>query len=193
MLRRMATRIVLLLQPSWFCTHTIENGKDMAMINRGLFSKPCAMAIAAAMWGLQSGLVHASQVTEYVVEAPFEDVRLDLGDAVINRGYKIAYEAFIGDMLDRTAEAVGATKRVYKHAELVQFCSAVLSRATMEADPGNIAYCPYILFVYERTDEPGKVHVGFRRLDEVGNDASRKALANVNLLLDEMVLEAVDQ
>ncbi len=133
----------------------------------------------------------ASDVTEYVVEAPFEGVRLDLRDAVINRGYTIDYEAFIGDMLARTSADVGGKKTIFKHAETVQFCSAVLSRRAMEADAANIAFCPYVLFAYETADMPGKVHVGFRRLDERGSEDSKAALAAVNALLDEIAREAV--
>ncbi|NKB52661.1 MAG: DUF302 domain-containing protein [Rhizobiaceae bacterium] len=136
---------------------------------------------------------NASDVTEYVVTADFDDVRQDLSDAVINRGYKIDYEAYIGEMLARTSQDVGGKKEIYKKAELVQFCSAVLSRKAMEAGPANIAFCPYVLFVYERSDEEGKIRVGFRRLDEQGSDASKQALAAVNALLDEIVLEAADQ
>ncbi len=132
----------------------------------------------------------ASDVTEYVIDAAFDGVRLDLRDAVINRGYTIDYEAFIGDMLTRTAADVGARKTIYKHAESIQFCSAVLSRRALEADAANIAYCPYVLFVYETADAPGKVHVGFRRLDERGSEASKAALAAVNALLDEIAREA---
>ena len=29
----------------------------------------------------------------------------------------------------------------------------------MEGDIGDIAYCPYVVFVYEKADEPGKVIV----------------------------------
>ena len=135
----------------------------------------------------------ASDVTEYVVEAEYEDVRQDLGDAVINRGYKIDYNAFVGDMLARTSQDVGGKKSLYEHAELIQFCSAVLSRNAMEADPANIAFCPYVLFVYERSDEKGKIRVGFRRLDETGSSDSKKALAAINAVLDEIVQEAADQ
>ena len=135
----------------------------------------------------------ASEVTEYVVEAPFADVRQDLADGVVNRGYKVDYEAFIGEMLKRTASDVGAEADIYENAEFIQFCSAVLSREAMAADPGNIAMCPYILFVYERSDEKGKVHVGFRRLDETGSEASKAALAKVNAVLDEIAKEAADQ
>ena len=136
----------------------------------------------------------AADVTEYIVEAPFTDVRQDLGNAVVNRGYKIDYEAMIGAMLERTSEDVGGKKTIFSNAEFVQFCSAVLSRDAMEADPANIAFCPYVLFVYERADEPGKVHVGFRRLENpTGSEASHSALGKVNDVLDAIAQEAADQ
>ncbi|MEX3008131.1 DUF302 domain-containing protein [Hoeflea sp. TYP-13] len=161
------------------------------MIRNFLQTTWSAVTIATAIVGMPA-VAAASDVTEYIAEAPFEDVRQDLGDAVINRGYKIDYEAYIGEMLERTSADVGGKKEIYKNAEFIQFCSAVLSRAAMEADPANIAYCPYVLFAYELADEPGKVHVGFRRLDERGSEASKAALAKVNALLDEIAREATE-
>ena len=147
-------------------------------------------AAALATFMLTVPVANASETTEYMTEAAFEEVLQDLNDGVVNRGYKIDYEAHIGEMLARTSADVGGKKEIYKNAKLIQFCSAVLSRAAMEADPANIAFCPYILFAYERADEAGKIRVGFRHLDERGNDASKAALAKVNALLDEIAKEA---
>lgn len=126
-------------------------------------------------------------VTKYTSQAPFADVAADLADAIVNRGYKIDYHGFIGEMLQRTAEDVGASKKLYRNAEIFQFCSAVVSRAVMEENIENIAFCPYVLFVYEAEAEAGTVNVGFRRLpDGEGRDA-------VNALLDEIVKDAAGQ
>lgn len=126
-------------------------------------------------------------VTTYSSDAPFADVAADLADAIVNRGYKVDYHGFIGDMLARTAEDVGASKKLYRGAEIFQFCSAVVSRAVMEENIENIAFCPYVLFVYEADAEPGVVKVGFRRMPEgEGRD-------QVNTLLDEIVKEAAGQ
>jgi uncharacterized protein (DUF302 family) len=132
-------------------------------------------------------------VTLYSVEGDFEDLRLDLQDAIINRGLVIDYEAFVGDMLNRTAEDVGAEERIYTRADTLQFCSAILSRRTMEADPVNLAFCPYIVFIYEEADAEGTVHVGYRRLPEAGDEESRAALFEVNALLDEIVRDVVGE
>lgn len=124
-------------------------------------------------------------VTTHVSKAAFADVVADLEDAVVNRGYVLDYHGYIGDMLERTAKDVGGAMPLYKDAEFLQFCSAVLSRKAMEADIGNIAFCPYVIFAYESESDPGQVVVGFRRLpDGPGRD-------DVNALLDSIAREAV--
>jgi hypothetical protein len=143
-----------------------------------------AAALAASLMA-GAGFARADDlVTSYETDAPFADVVADLQDAIVNRGYVVDYHGRIGEMLKRTAGDVGAAKPLYKDAEFMQFCSAVVSRAVMEADIGNIAYCPYIVFAYEAEAKPGAVTVGFRRLPKGdGRD-------QVNDLLDGIAREA---
>lgn len=149
-----------------------------------------SLAAAAPALAQEEGSEH---VARHAVEGEFADVRMDVESAILNRGLVIDYEAQVGEMLNRTSEDVGAERQVYTHAQMMQFCSSTLSRATMEADPTNLAFCPYSVFLYEEADAKGTIHVGYRRLPEAGDDASRAALAAVNTLLDEIVREAVGQ
>lgn len=140
--------------------------------------------VLAAVLGSSGPVMAENLVTTHETEAPFADVIADLEDAVVNRGYVIDYKGHIGEMLKRTAGDVGAAKPLYREAEFLQFCSAVVSRKAMEVDIGNIAYCPYVLFAYEAEAAPGKVVMGFRRLPAgPGRD-------EVNALLDEIVKDA---
>jgi len=162
----------------------------MAGIDRATRRLARAGALLLAMVIASSAL--AQDVTAYRSTAPFDEVRQNLADAIVNRGFVIDHEAHIGKMLSRTASVVGASKTVFAkgRANAMQFCSAVLSRNMMQADVMNIAYCPYVLFVFQaRSDDPN-VTVGFRRLPERGSAESRAALAKVNKLLDEIVREA---
>jgi uncharacterized protein (DUF302 family) len=154
-----------------------------------------ALAIMLAGAAAPASAQNASEehVTVHSIEGSFDDIRLDLENAILNRGLVIDYEAFVGEMLNRTAEDVGAETRVYTHAQTLQFCSAILSRRTMEADPINLAFCPYIVFVYEEAGAEGTIHVGYRRLPETGDEAGRAALSEVNALLDEIVRDAVGE
>jgi len=143
-------------------------------------------AVLTALVLLSSPVLAEEAVTTKETAAPFADVIADLEDAVVNRGYKIDYHGHIGEMLKRTAGDVGATAPLYREAEFLQFCSAVVSRRAMEADIGNIAYCPYVLFAYEAEKERGRVVVGFRRLPAgPGRD-------DVNALLEGIVEDAAE-
>ena len=137
----------------------------------------------------RAGEDDAPGIVVYTIEASLEDVLLDISDAIINRGLVIDNTARVGEMLNRTAADVEATRTVYKGAVVTQFCSAVLSRRAMEADPMNIAFCPYGVFAFELADRPGTVHVGYRRLVGRKTPASRAALDEVNALLDSIARE----
>ncbi|MCB1471946.1 MAG: DUF302 domain-containing protein [Rhodobiaceae bacterium] len=142
--------------------------------------------VALAATGLLAAPVSAADdlVTVTTKDAPFATVAQDLNDAIVNRGFNIDYHGFIGDMLKRTAGDVGATKELYSDAEFFTFCSAVVSRRVMEAEIGNIAYCPYVLFVYEDAAMAGTVTVGFRKLPAGGGRDE------VNTLLEEIAKQA---
>jgi hypothetical protein len=114
----------------------------------------------------------------------FEDITRAVQDAIINRGYVIDYHGFIGDMLKRTASDVGAKEQLYEDAEFFTFCSAVISRDMMKANIEDIAYCPYVVFVYSKAGTGENVTIGFRRLPEGG------VRDQVNTLLSEIITEA---
>ncbi len=133
-----------------------------------------------------------SHMAHFVVEGNFEDVRDNVKFAITGRGIKINNVSHIGNMLKRTAEAVGASKTVYANAEAIEFCSSTVSRATMEADPHNIVFCPYIIAVYAIEGEPGKVHVAYRHPLIVGSEESKKALQAVEDLIGGIVKEAIE-
>ncbi len=131
-----------------------------------------------------------SMIKSYEIEVSYEDALFDLSEALTNKGLVIDNRAKVANMLNRTAKDVGATKTVYKNGEVLEFCSAKLSRDAMEADPLNMAFCPYSMFVYETTAKPGFVTFGYSMLAGASNPASKKALDAINKLIDDMVKEA---
>ena len=160
-------------------------------------SRLAALLLAAILLpaGIPADRVRAEPgggVRIVAVEGAFEDVAAYVADAIVNRGLVIDYRGHIGRMLKRTGADAGSAKPLYRDAQFFQFCSAVWSRRTMEADPRNIAYCPYVVFVYELAAKPGLVHVGYRRPSPTGPAPSRKALAAVDRLLDAIVREATE-
>lgn len=123
----------------------------------------------------------------------FENIRDNIKDAIADRGIKINNISHIGNMLARTAAAVGGSKLVYKEAEALEFCSSTISRAMMEADPHNISYCPYIIAIYVIPEEAETVYVSYRKPPLVGDQASMDSLKTVGDLLDGIVNDALEQ
>lgn len=130
------------------------------------------------------GPARADGVTSYQVESSFDDVAFALESAIIGQGLVIDHISQVGEMLNRTAADVGAERQIYLAADVYQFCSAVLSRKMMEANPDNIAHCPYSVFIYELAEHAGVIHVGYRRVPP-------GEMQEVEALLDEIVRETV--
>ena len=130
-------------------------------------------------------------VAHHSQETSFEHVREDLQLALENRGLVIDATSYIHDMLERTGADLDMTTPIFTDAMAFSFCSALLSRRTMEADVHNIAFCPYVLTVYTPVDEPERVYVAYRRLPMTGDEASDAALAEVEALLDDIAREAL--
>jgi uncharacterized protein (DUF302 family) len=134
----------------------------------------------------------SNPVVTYSKRAKFEDVRDDLKLAIEGKGLVIDYQSYVNRMLERTGKDVGSARKLYADAQAFVFCSAALSRKTMEADPANVAMCPYSIVVYETAGEPGKVYVSYRRpWRPDGSAASKAALAEVDKLLDGIAREAL--
>jgi uncharacterized protein (DUF302 family) len=131
-------------------------------------------------------------VVTYSKRAKFEDVRDDLKLAIEGKGLVIDYQSYVNRMLERTGKDLGSARKLYADAQAFVFCSAALSRKTMEADPANVAMCPYSIVVYETAREPGKVYVSYRRpWRPDGSAASKAALMEVDKLLDGIAREAL--
>lgn len=96
-------------------------------------------------------------------DGSFEDASSSVESAIIGAGLKVDYVSHVGDMLARTGADVGSDAVLFDNAQAFLFCSAVLSRKVMEADPMNIAFCPFGVFV---ADRGGEVVIGYRTYPE---------------------------
>lgn len=126
------------------------------------------------------------------VTAKFEDVRDNLADAITNQGLVINNVSHIGDMLLRTGKDVGDRDPIFLKAEIYEFCSAVVSRESMKADPHSIVFCPYGIAVYVLPDEPGKVYLSYRKPMASGSPQAEKALHSLENLMNSIVREAME-
>jgi uncharacterized protein (DUF302 family) len=149
------------------------------------------LVFAASAEATKKPVTKTKERVTYKVKADFDDVREQVQTAIGSKGIKINNISYIGKMLIRTGKDLGFKKQVYTKAQAFEFCSATHSRFTMEADPHNIMFCPYIISVYELADEQGMVYLTYRRPAIIGSKASKKSLRDVEQLMDDIVQEAL--
>jgi uncharacterized protein (DUF302 family) len=173
---------------------TIEAARMCVLNGLPAIVAPWVPVLLAAAFAIGAAANAADvPIRSYSVTDSFENVKEEVIDAIVKRGLVIDYTAHVGSMLARTAKDVGASKVIYTDAQSLLFCSASLSRRTMEADATNIAFCPYSIFVYALPETPGIAYVGYRPLPLVGSPESKASLDAVNALLEGIVREATGQ
>lgn len=126
----------------------------------------------------------------FKTQGNFAEVRDAVQAAIEGKGLKINHTNLIASMLERTGKDLGASKQVYSNGEQFEFCSATLSRAMMEADPHAIVMCPFNLSVYTIPGDP-HVYIAYIKPPSTKNPALKKALADIEVLLSEIVKDAL--
>lgn len=141
--------------------------------------KPYLAAVACS--AVLASQVFAEEVITSPFDGSFDDATFAVESAIVDHGLVIDYVSHVGEMLNRTAADVGSDTQLFSAADIFVFCSAKVSREVMEADPMNIGYCPYGIFVAE--DKSG-VQVGYRSYPD-------GPMEKVEALLSGIVKEAV--
>lgn len=108
----------------------------------------CSLCLAGQAW--------AAEPMTYSYDGTFEDATFAVESAIVNAGLVVDFVSHAGEMLNRTRGDVGG-EIIFDNADIFLFCSAVVSRQVMEADPMNVQYCPYSIFVIEKD---GAVTIG---------------------------------
>ncbi len=122
------------------------------------------------------------QAVTYPYDGSFDDATFAVENAIIGKGLVIDHVSHTGEMLARTGADVGSDVEIFRAADVFLFCSAVVSRKVMEADPMNIAHCPYSIFV---TDIAGEVAIGYPTYPE-------GPMQEVQTFLDEIIQTALE-
>jgi len=140
-------------------------------------------ALLTLAFGTMAGLAMAQEAVTYNFAGSFEDAAFGVESAIVGEGLVIDYVSHVGEMLNRTGADVGSDKVIFEKADIFVFCSAVLSRKMMEADPMNIAHCPYGVFVAQQGEA---VTVGYRTYPD-------GPMQEVQALLDSIAKSAVSE
>ena len=144
------------------------------MIRKTLFGLSLSFCLFSIVMADDIAVVHS-------FDGAFDDATFSVESAILDAGLVIDYVSHTGEMLARTGVDLGSDVTIFNAADVFLFCSAVLSRRMMEADPINIAHCPYSIFVVDRE---GDVVIGYRNYPE-------GIMKEVQALLEGIVQEAL--
>jgi uncharacterized protein (DUF302 family) len=142
-----------------------------------------ALALAAAI-AMTASSAMADGMVSYTTDESFDDVVFGLENAILDQGLVVDGTSHVGEMLERTRADVGSDVTVFTKADVYSFCSAKISRKVMEADPMNIRFCPYDIFVAQMPDNPDETIIGYREFPE-------GPMQEVQALLDTIVRSAI--
>jgi uncharacterized protein (DUF302 family) len=141
--------------------------------------------LCAAPWAT------AQSVVEIEAKGGFDEIKQLLIVAIENQGLVVDHLSKVGEMLERTGRDLGATRTIYRQAEVLQFCSANYSRQMMEADVRLLAYCPFGIGIYTLPGEGDIVHLAYRRVQAQGvSTEAAQALRKIDEILGAIVREA---
>lgn len=129
-------------------------------------------------------------VVIYSVMGEYDEVWEDLEMTLNERGLVISSVSHVGEMIDRTGKALGRTRKVFAKANVMEFCSAIVSRNMLEQNPHLIAFCPYQIMVYTLPGDEKKVYLSYRR-PLWPEEADRRVLDAVEDLLTGIIEDLV--
>ena len=147
--------------------------------------------IAGAAALVLTAFAAQAEMITYDTDQSFDDVVFGLESAILGEGLVIDHVSHTGEMLERTRADVGSDVVLFEQADIFSFCSASLSRKVMEADPMNIVFCPYDIFVMVRPDTPDVTTIGFRSYPDGAMKEIEALLDRIEASLREGALEAV--
>lgn len=133
---------------------------------------------------LAATTAQAEDMIHYTTDQSFDDVVFGLESAILDQGLVVDSISHVGEMLERTRADVGSDVVLFGAADVYSFCSATLSRKVMEADPMNIRFCPYDIFVAQMPDTPDTVMIGYRTMPD-------GPMQEVQTLLDTIARAAI--
>lgn len=156
----------------------------------------------------------------HTVEEEFDTIKEYIEEGITNQGLVVAHRSDVGGMLERTGKDLvekvqkathsmmemassqigvenpiqqpNVSTSAFSRSEVIEFCSAKLSRKMTDADPANVIFCPYSIALYTTTAQPELVHVSYLQLSKIGSASSRTVLQEVEAMLGRIVSEATE-
>jgi uncharacterized protein (DUF302 family) len=144
----------------------------------------------AGLLGMFCLVAHATQFNAVQSTDSYEDVIENVKDAIIGRGLNITSVLSTSEMLNRTGHDLGYDKNVFRHAEIIQFCSAVIAHQLASINPNNMVFCPFAISVYQLSEDDKTVYVTYRKPE--ADKESAEVINKVDQLIKSIIEEATE-
>ena len=149
------------------------------------------IAVTIGLSAIAQNAAADGAVVVRAIEGRFDEIRERVVFAVQSQGLVVDHTSKVGDMLARTGKDLGETGQIFGNAEVLEFCSAFVSRRMVEADPQLLAFCPYGIAVYTLPGQPQTTYVAYHRVvTNLVSPAQKSVLQRVEELLETIVEEA---
>lgn len=137
-----------------------------------------ALLLCRVGWSVEA------EIVETRFEGDVQSAREALVEVIEGEGLVVSGHVPFGDMLARTGPTLGKVSP-YRHAEIIQFCSAALAHQMVAEAASQIALCPLSIALYAKQGERAEVTYAYRPppSGSPGRDAARQ-------LLDRLVSRA---
>ncbi len=130
---------------------------------------------------------------QHTLEEEFEIVKEYILEGITNQGLVVAHTSNVGSMLERTGKDLGdGQTSPFSRSEVIEFCSAKLSRKVTLADPAAVIFCPYSIALYSTAEQPDIVHLTYLKLSKIGSEQARPALQEVEAMLAQIISEVLE-
>jgi len=90
---------------------------------------------------------------------------------------------------DNTVEISKQVRPVYLFAKYMQFCSSELTHQAVQANPKNLSMCPFVVFIYETSANPGHIVIGYHPPTLSSDKASKVIYQDIVLFLNGILNE----
>jgi len=101
------------------------------------------------------------------VEDDFEFIKENIKAAILEQGLLVRDELHINEMLENTKN-IGEAGELFSKAEVIEFCSSVITHKMAALNPANISNCPFSISIYALAKKPDVLYLSYQTPNLIG-------------------------
>lgn len=103
----------------------------------------------------------SEKIITITVDDDFEFIKENIKTAITEQGLLVRDVLHISDMLENTKN-IGGAGELFAKAEVIEFCSSVITHKMALAHPANISNCPFSISMYALAEKPETLYLSYQ-------------------------------